>query len=124
MLYPDTLTINATNLDGACGPAQSNISFQFIVIPRKWRLIGHEDGELLLISISEETGEQQRSPAHLDEDSEYTLELWHSLSGSIRTQRAFGTNEQMSIRGIPQGVYVLLLKANGNIVANTKVLIQ
>lgn len=122
-LYPDTLTIFATNLDGVCGAAKST-SLQFIVIPRNLHLTGHDDGEQLSVTISEENEERQYYPAQLDEDGEYTLELWHSLYGSMRTQRALSANEQMNISGFPQGVYVLLLKTNGTVVAETKVQIQ
>lgn len=54
----------------------------------------------------------------------YSLELWSPIYGLMRTKVVQSTTEQMDISGLPQGVYILLLKANGTPIAETKVLIQ
>lgn len=54
----------------------------------------------------------------------YSLELWSPIYGLMRTKVVQSATEQMDISGLPQGVYILLLKANGTPVAETKVLIQ
>lgn len=82
------------------------------------------NGDNLVISISEENEDAQRVQATLNDDSQYTLELWHSIYGRLRTQPALSTSEQMDIHGLSQGTYVLLLKENGNVIAQTKVIIQ
>lgn len=120
---PDTLTIYATNLAGVCGAVNSN-SMRFVVAPRKILLNGNVDGQQLNITIMEDSEDSQRLMAQLDEDSNYTLELWHSIYGAMRVQTVYNANEQMSISGLPQGVYVLSLKENGIIIAQTKVQIE
>lgn len=52
-----------------------------------------------------------------------TLELWHPIYGRMRTQRANNTMEQINILGLPKGVYILLLRQNGNPIAQTKVMV-
>ena len=59
-----------------------------------------------------------------DNSANYTLELWNSIYGLMRTKVAQSATEQMSTTGLPQGVYVILLKENGNVIAETKVIVQ
>lgn len=120
---PDTLTIYATNLAGVCGAVNSN-SMRFVVTPRKFNLKGNIEGQQLNVSICEDREDAQSMMAQLDEDSNYTLELWHSIYGAMRVQTVYNANEQMSISGLQQGVYVLSLKENGIIIAQTKVQIE
>ena len=59
-----------------------------------------------------------------DNSANYTIELWNSIYGLMRTKVAQSATEQMSTTDLPQGVYVVLLKENGNVFAETKVMIQ
>lgn len=54
----------------------------------------------------------------------YTLELWHSLYGLLRIQQTQSINEQIDTNGLPQGVYIVIFKQNGNPAFKTKMLIQ
>lgn len=54
----------------------------------------------------------------------YSLELWHSIYGRMWTQAVHNFNEQIPVANLLQGVYVLVLKENENIIAQTKVLIK
>ncbi|MBQ1874815.1 MAG: T9SS type A sorting domain-containing protein [Paludibacteraceae bacterium] len=46
------------------------------------------------------------------------------MYGRMRTQEVQSMNEQISTIGLPQGVYVILLKENGSTIAQTKVITQ
>ena len=120
---PDTLTVYATNLAGVCGSVNSD-TLRFVVIPKKILLNGNVDGQQLDITIMEDSEDSQRLMAQLDEDSNYSLELWHSIYGAMRIQTADNAHEQMNISGLPQGIYVLSLKENGIIIAQTKIQIE
>ena len=54
----------------------------------------------------------------------YSLELWHSIYGRMWTQAVHNFNEQIPVANLLQGVYVLVLKENENIIAQTKVLVK
>ena len=54
----------------------------------------------------------------------YSLELWHSIYGRMWTQTVHNFNEQIPVANLLQGVYVLVLKENKNIIAQTKVLVK
>lgn len=114
-------TISVTNLEKECG--DSIVSFSYLMIPRV-HLSAVDNGETLVISIFRENEGYQRAQVTLNDNSEYSLELWHSIYGRVRTQTALSASEQMNIHGLPQGTYVLLLKENGNVIAQTKVIIQ
>lgn len=116
----DTLDISVSNLAGECGVANSN-TLRFILLPSLPLLNAYVEGELLNISITEENDNRQQVLAQLNDDSSYTLELWHSIYGCMRAQVVSGATERMSVSGLPSGIYVLLLKENGNIIAETKV---
>jgi subtilisin family serine protease len=120
-----SLNIYATNLAGDCGAIQSD-TLHFAIRPRPGviTLLGSDEGEELAISLLEENEDSQRVQATLNDNSEYTLELWHSIYGRVRTQPALSPSEQMDILGLPQGTYILLLKENGDVIAQTKVIIQ
>ena len=119
----DTLIVYATNLYGECGPHESNV-FRFVVSFAKLNLSSENvDNELLNIFIVEENEESQYVPAQLNTEKRYTLELWHNIYG-LCTIPVLSATTQMNIAGLPSGVCVLLLKENGEVVAQTKVLIQ
>lgn len=75
--------------------------------------------------------EQEKACQRIDEllemdenNIERNLNLNVLLEKDPRTQPALSTSEQMNIHGLPQGTYVLLMKENGNVIAQTKVIIQ
>lgn len=121
--HRDTLVIYATNLAKECEPKQSNI-MRFILRSGKPVLNGTQNGDQLDVNIYEEREETQYVTAHLDENCSYTLELWNNIYGRMRTKAIVSATEQMDIHNIPKGVYVLTLKENETIIAQTKVLIQ
>ena len=85
-------------------------------------LLASIDDNYLNISILQGADDfQNRSAARLNENSSYTLELNHSIYGNMRVQPVYSTTEQVPISGLPSGVYVLSLRENGNIVAQTKI---
>lgn len=62
------------------------------------------------------------SPARIDNTS-YTLELWHSIYGLLRTQPAQSAEDQIDTSGLSQGLYIIILKENGQPIKQTKLLI-
>lgn len=120
----DSLIIFATHVSDVCGEILSTDSLHFRVTFKNIILNGYDDGDQLSISIFEESDEVQRAPANRNADSDYTLELWHNIYGRMSTKIAHTANEQMNISGFPQSTYVLLLKENGETIAQTKVQIQ
>ena len=78
---------------------------------------------VLDITIVEEGGEHQPTLASLYANSTDKLELWHPIYGKMREIQAQRANETMNIAGLPSGTYALVLKENGDIIAQTKVFI-
>ncbi|MBR6018566.1 MAG: S8 family serine peptidase [Paludibacteraceae bacterium] len=116
----DSLNIYAINLSGDCGPAQSNI-YQFVVSRQFHFLSGYVDGGQLVVSIYDESDDQEHLPAQLEENCEYTLEIEHSIYGRMAIRPINNAIERLNISALPQGIYILSLKANGCIIAQTKV---
>lgn len=117
-----SITIKAINTKKECGTNWSSSSYG--LYNPSILLTAQPEGNTLYINILEETEEELRSPAQLKQGADYSLELWHSLYGRMCTQVVQSTAEQINISGYPQGVYVLLLKENDNIIAQTKLIIQ
>ena len=120
--YLKMVTIYVTNTYEACGEQSSSMSFG--VTNKLIHLNATKNNSILNITILENGENEQLSPAQLDARHTYTLELWHNIYGLQKTQVVRSASEQMNIAGLPQGVYVLLLKENGNVIAETKVQIQ
>ena len=117
-----SITIKAINTKKECGTNWSSSTYG--LYNPSILLTAQPEGNTLYINILEETEEELRSPAQLKQGADYSLELWHSLYGRMCTQVVQSTAEQINISGYPQGVYVLLLKENDNIIAQTKLIIQ
>ena len=120
--YLGTVTITATNTFETCGEEQST-TLTIGTYNSSLSLVATNKGDILSVSVVENNGEQ-RSLIQLHEKSSYILEIWHSIEGCIYTQAMLSNNEQVNISGFPQGTYILLLKENGNIIAQTKVIIN
>jgi hypothetical protein len=111
------LQFTVTNTLSECEPKSEVLSFAVIRSPL---LSAYDGGDILDVTISEdESGETSQQTA--EEMSPRTLELWHNIYGSMGTQQVRSNHEQIDITGLPQGVYVLLLKENGEVIAQTKV---
>ena len=120
--YLGTVKITATNTFETCGEEQSTTLTIGTYNP-SLSLVATNDGNVLNISIVE-NNEKQLALVQLDERSSYILEIWHSIEGCVHTQSMLSNNEQINITGFQQGTYILLLKENGNIIAQTKVIIN
>ena len=57
-------------------------------------------------------------------ENSYTYELWHTMYGLMKIQEIQNANEQVSTTGLPQGVYVVLLKENGTTSAQKKIMVK
>ena len=114
--------IKALNTANTCGTVSSALYYT-VVYSGRHQLAANNDGSVLSAIIYEDQ-DSQLVPASLDENSEYTLELWSPIYGLMRTKGVQSATEQMSTAGLPQGVYILLLKENGNVIAETKIIIQ
>lgn len=111
------LQFTATNTLSECEPKSEVLSFAVIRSPF---LSAYDGGDILDVTISEdERGETSQQTS--EEMSPRTLELWHNIYGSMGTQQVRSDHEQMDVTGLPHGVYVLLLKENGEVIAQTKV---
>lgn len=97
-------------------PQPWNPSFSFA-------LSGNVNHSQINITISKNDSQQQEQIV-LDGNKEYTLELWHSIYGKMMTQQVHDTQEQMNITGIPMGMCIIVLKEDGNTIAETKVLLK
>ncbi len=111
------LQFTATNTLSECEPKSEVLSFAVIRSPF---LSAYDGGDILDVTISEdERGKTSQQTS--EEMSPRTLELWHNIYGSMGTQQVRSNHEQIDITGLPHGVYVLLLKENGEVIAQTKV---
>lgn len=117
--YIGLVTITATNTFETCGEEQSTTLTIGTGHPNL-SLVAINEGNLLNVSVVE-NNEEQRSLFQLNERNSYTLEMWNDIDGCVHTQTMLSNNEQINISGFKRGVYVLVLKENGNIVAQSKV---
>lgn len=61
---------------------------------------------------------------NMPHNNSYTLELWHSAYGLLRTQNIQSADEQIDTSGLPQGLYIIITKENGQPIKQTKIMIQ
>lgn len=115
------LQVTITNTQKDCDP--KSITMNYMIVPHKKSLLAYQEGDILHVSVYDQE-ETQRTLAPLNDDSEYSLELWHNIYGRMCNQPIIRASELMDISGLPQGLYVLILKENGNIIAETKVQID
>ena len=123
----DTIKVTVRDTKNICGNASETQIIPVIGTRRRISLKTSEIGSQLNVSIVEEVeGEalQTQEQAELNENSEYSLELWNAMLGRMKTQPAESANEQINTSGMPQGVYSVSLKENGEIVAQTKVMLK
>lgn len=111
------VTITATNTTQECIVTATKT---YLIRRILSLLASSEEGELH-ISVNEESEESGHTAAQLNASSSYTIELWHNIYGLMKSQAVLSTDIQIGTSNLPQGVYVLLLKENGEVVAQTKV---
>lgn len=111
-------TISVTNTNKECGEATASRTF---FVSRKVRMDVTNGDNILTIRISEDSKDSQRTATQLNASSTYTIELWHSIYGLMKNQAVQSTDISIDTTGLPQGVYVVLLKENGEVIAQTKV---
>ena len=113
--------ITAINSKKECPPNSTTLSY---MVNRKISLSTMVDDDILNVNISEDITNatpRLQSPKHVS--GEFTLELWHAVYGRLRVKKVSNTHEQIDIRDLPKGVYVLILKDDTNIIAEEKTLI-
>lgn len=115
-----SLTITVSNTATECVNGDTTLYYW---IGHKISMITGINDNILDITIVEEDGERQPTLASLNANSTYKLELWHPIYGKMREIQAQRANETMNIAGLPSGTYALVLKENGDIIAQTKVFI-
>ena len=109
-------TVSVTNTEKECGNQTTSLHYR---VRRTLLLTVAANQGVLDVAISEEDSQKGQSP--LMEDADYTLELWHNIYGLMKEQKMLSLQEQMDISSLPQGVYVILLKENGNVIAQEKI---
>ena len=114
------LTITVSNTATECVNGDTTLYYR---IGHKISMITGINDNVLDITIVEEGGERQPTLASLYANSTDKLELWHPIYGKMREIQAQRANETMNIAGLPSGTYALVLKENGDIIAQTKVFI-
>lgn len=107
-------TISVTNTNSECGYATVNYKFDVnINLP----LHAAWNNDQLNIEIVTEGDDIQNR----DASNNYTLELWHVIFGRMYTGTMNSYSAQINTQDFPQGTYVVVLKDNGKVVAQTKV---
>ena len=76
----------------------------------------------LQLDIWDENEVEQKS--HQWGSNIYSIDLWHPVYGLMNSYKLQSATEQIDTKGLPFGVYIIVLKENGTIIANTKVLIK
>ena len=112
-------TISVINTNAECGNLTNTLPY--FVTMNFIMSATIDNNHQLNITISEDNGEQQHSHAQLNENSDYTIELWHSIYGRMKEQAPHSSTTQIDTSSLPQGVYVVVLKENGEVIAQTKV---
>ena len=112
------LRITAINTQKECDPNYASLSF---LVSSAFSLNAYTDNGTLQVDINKQDEETRSVESSLNKANTYSLELWHNIYGCMRSQTVQSMQVQMDISGLPQGVYVLLLKENGNVIADTKV---
>lgn len=107
-------TISVTNTNSECGYATTNYKFNVDI---NWSLNAAWNNDQLNIEIVTEGDDIQNR----DASNNYTLELWHVIYGRMYTGTMNSYSAQISAQDLPQGTYVVVLKDNGKVVAQTKV---
>jgi len=109
-----TYIISVTNTNSECGYATVNYKFD---VDYNLSMNAAWNNDQLNIEIVTDGDDIQNR----DASNSYTLELWHVIYGRMYTGTMNSYSAQISAQDLPQGTYVVVLKDNGKVVAQTKV---
>lgn len=84
---------------------------------------GSNDVHTVTKTIREYIGFGSKDIPQEDNEGDYKMELWSTTYGLVRVQDVDSADERMDMNGLPQGVYVLIIKQNGIPVSRQKVMI-
>lgn len=84
---------------------------------------GSNDVHTVTKTIREYIGFGSKDVPQEDNEGDYKMELWSTTYGLVRVQDVDSAEERMDMNGLPQGVYVLIIKQNGIPVSQQKVMI-
>lgn len=79
---------------------------------------------VLNVNLTNDEKKVKRIESIIVKDNGYTIDLWHPIYGLMNSYKLRSATEQIDTKGLPMGVYIIVLKENGTIIANTKVLIK
>ena len=123
MTYMPTHTgiyeVTVTNVNKQCGTTSSSKNYKVVTKLNMKAII--IDGVVNVNIVNENDDILMPSSA---ESREYIMDLWHPIYGLVTSRKVWNNKEQINANGLPFGVYIILLKENGTIVAETKVLIR
>ena len=92
------------------------IGKQITIAPHPFFLRSNTANDNMIVNTNDE---------HLHNAGNYTIELWHSMYGLMRTHEIQNTNEPIETVGLPQGVYIILYKdQNGAIIDQKKIMVN
>ena len=111
-------TISVTNTNAECGYATINY---ILDVDYNLSLNTSLNNDQLNITLVEEGEDSQIRGFSNEQNNNYTLELWHAIYGRVHTQTMQSNSVQIGTNNLPQGTYVVVLKDNGEVVAQTKV---
>ena len=111
-------TISVTNTNSECGYA--TVNYKFDVESNLLLNATLNNGQLYIAIVTEGEDTQIRDISNVKENN-YTLELWHVIYGRMYTETMQSNSAQINTQDFPQGTYVVVLKDNGDVVAQTKV---
>ena len=117
-----TYEVIVTNNGKPCG---TNTASKTYIVGNTIASMNAEDEEDASFSDESNGDSSSRLQQRItDNNATYTYELWHTIYGRMRVQEVQNANEQINTTGLPQGVYIVLLKdQKGEIVSQTKVII-
>ena len=123
MTYTPTITgsytVIATNVNMQCGTESTSMDY---VVYDRWNMRALVTDGFLQLDIWDENEVEQKS--HQWGSNIYSIDLWHPVYGLMNSYKLQSATEQIDTKGLPFGVYIIVLKENGTIIANTKVLIR
>ena len=123
MTYTPTITgsytVIATNVNMQCGTESTSMDY---VVYDRWNMRALVTDGFLQLDIWDENEVEQKS--HQWGSNIYSIDLWHPVYGLMNSYKLQSATEQIDTKGLPMGVYIIVLKENGTIIANTKVLIK
>lgn len=122
--FPIKIKIFAANSKNSTCPEAFSDTLEFTLIRQTLSLAYMQEGDILNINILEESKPILCKMPDIAESDRLSLELWHYTLGCLRKQPAVSPDVQMDINNLPHGVYVLLLKDQGEVIAQDKVLIK